>query len=97
MASGLRFVSIAAGGAHSCGLTAAGAAHCWGSNEHGQLGNGQSGPGRNSTVPVPVGGGLAFTAISAGGSHTCALTAAGAAHCWGRCCACQLAVLRSML
>lgn len=79
----LTFVAIAAGGKHSCGLTAAGAAHCWGSGVWGQLGNGEFGASYNVTAPVPVSGGLAFTSITAGGDHTCALTAAGKSYCWG--------------
>ncbi|HET9707581.1 MAG TPA: hypothetical protein VFP39_04700 [Gemmatimonadales bacterium] len=74
-------VSLTAGGAHTCGLTAAGAAWCWGSNANGQLGNGTIG-GMNS-VAAPVTGGRTFVALSAGGSHTCGVTAAGAIYCWG--------------
>ncbi len=33
------FRSITAGVAHTCVLNADGKAYCWGSNEHGQLGN----------------------------------------------------------
>lgn len=81
---GLRFAAITAGGRHSCGLTAAGAAWCWGSGTWGQLGDGRNGTSYNQTAPVAVAGGLAFAAIAAGGDHTCALTAAGRPHCWGR-------------
>ena len=88
------FQSISVGIAHACGVTAAGAAHCWGGNNpgpttpyaYGQLGNGTLG---GSVAPVPVGGGLVFSRISASrpnsflGGHTCALTTTGAAYCWG--------------
>jgi alpha-tubulin suppressor-like RCC1 family protein len=73
--------AIATGLSHSCALTAAGAAHCWGANDRGQLGNATAGTG--TTSPVAVSGGLAFAAISAGQQQTCALTNAGKAYCWG--------------
>ena len=34
-------------------------------------------------VPTAVTGGLTFTALSAGGNHTCGVTTSGAAYCWG--------------
>jgi hypothetical protein len=74
-------VSLVGGGEHTCGLTAAGAAHCWGSNSHGQLGNGTIG-GMNIAA-APVGGGLTFVVLSAGGSHTCGVTPDGSIYCWG--------------
>ncbi|HEX4560671.1 MAG TPA: hypothetical protein VH113_02465, partial [Gemmatimonadales bacterium] len=81
VAGGLVFSSVSAGGNHSCGLTNAGAAYCWGLNSNGQLGNG--GVGAIVRHPVPVSGGLTFASISAGYTHSCALTAAGVAYCWG--------------
>jgi len=79
MAAGV--ISIAAGGAHTCVLTSAGGAQCWGDHSRGQLGN--PAPGERH-VPTPVYGldhGLA--ALAAGAAHTCALTAAGGVQCWG--------------
>jgi alpha-tubulin suppressor-like RCC1 family protein len=32
------FTQLTAGGAHTCGVTAAGAMHCWGANTYGQSG-----------------------------------------------------------
>lgn len=72
---------VALGGNHSCALTSAGGAKCWGWNIFGQLGNGRT---TLRTAPVDVTGltgGVA--ALATGGDHTCALTSAGAATCWG--------------
>ena len=37
---GLTFVSLSAGGAHTCGVTPNGSIYCWGANGSGQLGDG---------------------------------------------------------
>lgn len=55
----------------------AGAAYCWGRNA---LGNGTT---QGSPVPVPVSGGLTFTMLATGDTHTCGLTGGGVAYCWG--------------
>jgi len=79
----------AAGGQHTCGLSADGVLRCWGLNTFGQLGVGPIGPEQCpgaaacSKTPVAVTGGLLFSSVSAGGWHTCALTTTGVLYCWG--------------
>jgi alpha-tubulin suppressor-like RCC1 family protein len=70
---------VDAGGEHSCGVDAAGAAYCWGANGSGQIGNGAT---VDVNKPTAVGGGLVFTSITTGLVHSCGLVA-GAAYCWG--------------
>lgn len=84
---GERFTALSSGSGHSCALNITGLAYCWGKDSTGQLGDHRR---VNSTTPIPVVGttGLVgdaqrFTRISAGGAHTCAITAAGSAYCWG--------------
>lgn len=76
----LLFASITAGFFHSCGVTPAGVAYCWGSNISGQLGSGE---GEQSNVPVQVAGGISFAGLAAGRTHTCGMTPGGAGYCWG--------------
>jgi alpha-tubulin suppressor-like RCC1 family protein len=73
-------VQVNAGGQHTCGVAASGQAWCWGNNEDGQLGTGNT---DSSLTPAPVAGGLAFRQISAGIGHTCAVTTGDRLYCWG--------------
>ena len=80
VAGGLSFRQVAAGLAHSCGITYDDRAHCWGSNGDGRIGDGTT---TTRWKPVAVSGGLRFAGISPGGAHTCAVTTASRAYCWG--------------
>jgi alpha-tubulin suppressor-like RCC1 family protein len=83
--SGVTLTQITAGDTFTCALSAAGAAYCWGLGTSGQLGNGAT---ATSSLPVAVStsgvlSGVTLTQITAGNTSVCALSAAGAAYCWG--------------
>jgi len=78
--SEVSFAQLAAGGAHTCGLTSDGSAYCWGGNVSGQVGDSSF---TNRDAPARVATGLKFVRIDAGARHTCALTSDGTAYCWG--------------
>jgi alpha-tubulin suppressor-like RCC1 family protein len=85
VAGGITWSHIDGGDDFSCGLATSGDAWCWGYAWHGQLGNGVLG-GDRVLSPTRVVGGLKFSKVDAGNTgnyHTCALTASGAAYCWG--------------
>ena len=81
---GLTFKSIAAGTDHTCALTPGGLAYCWGLDNYGQAGGGVRTYWPPVWEPTAVVSDLAFATISAGGSHTCAVTETGDVYCWGR-------------
>lgn len=76
----LLFTSVSAGERHTCGVTTANAAYCWGLNASGQLGDGTTMP---RTTPVAVNAALSWAAISAGQFYTCGVTTGNVAYCWG--------------
>ena len=79
--------AVAAGGYHSCVVLADSGVKCWGSNGHGQVGDGsttkRSTPvdvRESTSSSVPLTG---VSAIATGLNFTCALMNSGGVKCWG--------------
>ena len=87
--------AVAAGGAHTCALSAEGGVTCWGQNTQGQLGAASGDSCQPpllflttsvpcSTTPLDVVGLASDVAdVVTGGAHTCVLTTLGSVKCWG--------------
>ncbi len=86
---GGRVVQLSAGDQTTCAVLDSGALRCWGANDLGQLGYGDTtnvgdGTAGRSIVEmgdVPVGG--TVSQAWAGEQHTCAIMTTGAVRCWG--------------
>jgi alpha-tubulin suppressor-like RCC1 family protein len=82
-------ISVHAGGydsptagehSHTCALLLGGIVYCWGNNDHGQLGTGDT---TSSATPVEVPGINGATLVTVGGMHNCLLSSEGGTACWG--------------
>ena len=78
--TGLKFVALAAGADHTCGIATDSLSYCWGANSGGQLGDGTTSA---HYTPMPASGGLKFSVITANRNFTCGVTTSSAAYCWG--------------
>jgi len=90
LGTGRSAVALAAGDTHTCALLDDATVKCWGLNELGQLGQGNT--ANRGALPhqmgdflpaIDLGSGRTATAITAGDSHTCALLDTGQVKCWG--------------
>lgn len=66
---------------HNCGVDATDKIYCWGANFSGQIGRGDTTGSASS--PTPIAASQSFNQISAGGSHTCAISTTNKLRCWG--------------
>ena len=73
---------VSAGDEHTCAIDDGGGLYCWGDNSRGQLGFSPENPRQPQQVDEGHTG--PWDTVSAGGSHTCAITAdSGELYCWG--------------
>jgi alpha-tubulin suppressor-like RCC1 family protein len=86
---GVTVTSLAAGWQHTCALLSDHSVKCWGWNDRGQLGYGNTDEIGDDELPSSVGPvsvtttpGVNVTAIVSG-RHTCALLSDGTVKCWG--------------
>jgi len=82
--AGKTVTEISAGRWHTCALISDGTVSCWGYNQSGQIGNGNT---NNTNTPVAITSGAltnkTVTQITAGYNYTCALISDGTVACWG--------------
>ncbi len=75
-----KFLALANGSNHTCGITLDRSALCWGLNSFGQLGDGSQ---TNRVAPTLVLGGVSFQSVGAGEALSCGLSTSGKLYCWG--------------
>jgi alpha-tubulin suppressor-like RCC1 family protein len=73
---GARWIAVAAGGSHSCGIRVDGSLWCWGYSGSGQTG------GPSSDEPQMVDAGP-WREVMAGNTHSCGVTEDDELFCWG--------------
>jgi alpha-tubulin suppressor-like RCC1 family protein len=78
-ANTIRALDVSAGDRHSCAVVNA-LTYCWGTNDRGQLGIGNS---NDQLTAALVAGGIVWRQVTAGASHTCAIDDVGQVYCWG--------------
>ncbi len=78
--SGLTWVQVGTGFAHTCALDGNGDVWCWGDNSYQQLGTDSV---TQSLLPYRVVTDTAFKSVAVGGNFTCAVNVNGKVLCWG--------------
>ena len=85
LGSGRTAKMVSAGAYHTCAILDDDTLKCWGENDYGQLGYGDT-TNRNSpeaTAVVDLGSGRTAKTVSAGDGHTCAILDDDTLKCWG--------------
>jgi alpha-tubulin suppressor-like RCC1 family protein len=77
------WVDISTGRLTTCALNSAGDAFCWGLNQFGEVGDTLLPLSTRQLTPNRVVGGVKFSTVVAGWLHTCGISTAGIAYCWG--------------
>jgi alpha-tubulin suppressor-like RCC1 family protein len=76
------WATVAAGGAHTCGVRRNGKLYCWGTEANGQIGDGGTTDYAIAT-PRRIGTGEDWATVTAGLAHTCGIRTSGKLYCWG--------------
>ncbi len=77
------YATLSTNGFHTCAITQGGEAYCWGQASYvGEMGDGTT-ESRTSPVRVLAAADVRFRSLSAGYTHTCAITTADEVYCWG--------------
>ena len=85
------WVTVAAGGSHTCAIRSTDQLACWGKNSKGQLGVGSITPTETLSY-LTVAGGAGWSTVSAGLEHTCAIRSDRTLWCWGKNSSSQLGI-----
>ena len=82
--TGVAFAAVSTEGQQSCGVTASGAAYCWGRNTDGSFGNGSFG-GDGAVLPPTAAATSSgpWQTIRVGSQYACGLNTSGRVFCWG--------------
>ena len=85
---GGRVLDLALGARNTCALLDGGAVKCWGDNEYGQLGQGNTDRIGDNESPsaiaaIALGEGRKVTQVAVGQSFACAVLSSGKVMCWG--------------